>query len=123
MRWVLTAVMGALALAAFSLPSVQAAPQGAQAETSQQFKEETLDRFVNARVEIVRIRNRYHKAIQEAGKAEKRQLKQQVVQDMRQAIKDQGLSLNKYYQVAKQANQEALQKKLHSRMQAVQGNQ
>ncbi len=127
MRPVLAAFMSTLTLAIFFLPTVQAAPQSPrdkQSSQGQQFKEETLDQFANARIEINRIKQQYQKEIQRGGNAKKkRELKQQAVQEMRQAVKNQGLSLKKYKQVSKQVHQDPeLRKAIQSRIQAAQGN-
>lgn len=128
MRSLLAAAAGMLAAVAFSLPAVQAAPQLAQAEQGQQgqqakeFKDETLDKFARAQQRINRVRQDYRGKIQNAGDADKKEeLKKQATEEMRQAVKDEGLALDKYSEVAKQANQNPeLQEDLKARIQAVQ---
>jgi len=128
MRSLPAAMAGVLAAVAFSLPAVQAAPQLAQAEQGQQgqqtkqFKDETLDKFARAQQRINRVRLDYQGKIQNAGDAEKeKQLKKEATKEMRKAVKEEGLSLEKYSEVAKQANQDAeLQEDLKARIQSVQ---
>ncbi len=70
-------------------------------------------------MELSKIHQRYTKRIQNAEKdKQKKQLKQQATKEMRQAVKDQGLTPARYSEIARQANQNpVLQKRLRERKQ------
>ena len=126
MRSAIVTATLALVMAAFVLPVAQAVPKVAQSEsqpTAKALNDKKLDQFAAAQIEIGKIRQEYKPRIDSAEKSEEDKLKKQATQEMRQAVKDKGLSLKEYAMIAKAANKDAqLRKDLQKRMSEMKGS-
>jgi len=129
-------LMAASAIAvAFALPagaSAQADQQRGQQQRGQQqqqqqqqqnFSEQDIKAYANAATEISELQKKFQSQLQNAESAEDQQsVQEKANQAMIKAIKDAGLSLEKYNQIATAAqNNQELAKRIRDQMQGQMG--